>query len=180
MIGSEARRVVTQAGVISPPKPDLGAIDLAEALEWGEAHSAGQAQQTRAGTAYDYGAITWEFHNGVVGMMLLSHAPVLRKGLAPELELHGSEASLSVDRVNHTVNLTRADGELDAVEQIPEDRVNRWDRFVLPALSERAAGRPCDHPGLHDGWRTQVFTEAAAESARRGTWVELAEMDAEA
>ena len=180
LIGSEARRVVTQAGVLSPPKPDLGAIDLAEALEWGESHSAGQAQRTRAGTAYDYGAITWEFDNGVVGMMLLSHAPVLRKGLAPELELHGSEASLSVDRVNHTVNLTRADGELDAVERIPENRVNRWARFVLPALGERAAGKPCDHPGLHDGWRTQVFTEAAAESARRGTWVELAELDAEA
>ena len=180
LIGSEARRVVTQAGVISPPKPDLGAIDLAEALEWGESHSAGQAQRTRGGTAYDYGAITWEFHNGVVGMMLLSHAPMLRKGLAPEVELHGSEASLSIDRVNHTVNLTRANGELDAVEQIPEDRVNRWARFVLPALSERAAGQSCDHPGLHDGWRTQVFTEAAAESARRGAWVELAEMDVEA
>ena len=31
LIGSEARRVVAQAGVISPPKPDLGAIDLTDA-----------------------------------------------------------------------------------------------------------------------------------------------------
>jgi hypothetical protein len=37
-----------------------------------------------------------------------------------------------------------------------------------------------DHPGLYDGWRTQVFTEAAVASAKRGEWVELAEMDAEA
>lgn len=180
LLGSEARRVVTQAGVISPPKPDLGAIDLTEALEWGEAHAAHQAPRSRAGTAYDYGAITWEFHNGAVGMMLLSHAPMLRKGLAPEVELHGTEASLAIDRVRHTVSLTRANGELDAVEQIPENRVNRWAEFVLPALRERAAGQPSSHPGLRDGWRTQVFTEAAVESARRGAWVELAELDAEA
>ena len=180
LIDSEARRVVTQAGVISPPKPDLGPIDLTEALDWGEAHAAGAAQRTRRGTAYDYATITWEFHNGALGVMMLSHAPVLRKGLAPEVELHGTEASLSIDRVRHSINLTRANGELDAVEEIPENRVNRWADFVLPALRERAAGQPSDHPGLHDGWRTQVFTEAAVESARRGAWVELAEMDAEA
>ena len=58
--------------------------------------------------------------------------------------------------------------------------MNRWASFVLPALAERAAGADCDHPGLYDGWRTQVFTEAAVASAKRGTWVELAEMDAEA
>ena len=179
LIGSEARRVVTQAGVLSPPKPDLGPIDLTEALDWGAANPASAATRTRAGTAYDYGAIIWEFHNGAVGAMLLSHAPALRKGLAPELELHGSEASVSIDRVRHTVNLVSADGEI-SVEEIPEDRVNRWASFVLPALAERAAGADCDHPGLYDGWRTQVFTEAAVASAKRGTWVELAEVDAEA
>ena len=31
--------------------------------------------------------------------MLLSHAGYLRKGFAPELELHGTEGSLSVDRI---------------------------------------------------------------------------------
>ena len=111
--------------------------------------------------------------------MLLSHAPALRKGLAPELELHGSEASVSIDRVRHTVNLVGADGDI-SVEEIAEDRVNRWASFVLPALAERAAGQDSDHPGLYDGWRTQVFTEAAVASAKRGEWVELAEMDAEA
>ena len=179
LAGCEARRVLAQAGVISPPKPDLGPIDLAEALDWGAAHPASAATRTRAGTAYDYGAIIWEFHNGAVGCLLLSHAPALRKGLAPEVELHGSAASVSIDRVRHTVNLAGADGEID-VEEIPEDPVNRWASFVLPALAERAAGADCDHPGLYDGWRTQVFTEAAVASAKRGTWVELAEMDAEA
>ena len=179
LTGCEARRVLAQAGVISPPKPDLGPIDLAEALEWGAAHPASAATRTRAGTAYDYGAIIWEFHNGAVGCLLLSHAPALRKGLAPEVELHGSEASVSIDRVRHTVNLAGTDGEI-GVEEIPEERVNRWASFVLPALAERAAGADCDHPGLYDGWRTQVFTEAAVASAKRGTWVELAEMDTEA
>ena len=178
LIGSEAKRVVAQAGVLAPPKPDLGPIDLTEALEWGAANPASAAPRTRAGTAYDYGAIVWEFHNGAVGAMLLSHAPALRKGLAPELELHGSEASVAVDRVRHTVTLMRSDEDV-TVEEIPEDRVNRWSRFVLPALAERAAGRECAHPGLHDGWRTQVFTEAVVASARRGEWVELAELDAD-
>ena len=179
LIGSEAKRVVAQAGVLAPPKPDLGPIDLTEALEWGAANPASAAPRTRAGTAYDYGAIVWEFHNGAVGAMLLSHAPALRKGLAPELELHGSEASVAVDRVRHTVTLMRSDDDV-TVEDIPEDRVNRWSRFVLPALAERAAGRESVHPGLHDGWRTQVFTEAVVASAKRGAWVELAELDEEA
>ena len=81
LIGSEARRVVTQAGVLSPPKPDLGPIDLTEALDWGAANPASAATRTRAGTAYDYGAIIWEFHNGAVGAMLLSHAPGAAQGV---------------------------------------------------------------------------------------------------
>ena len=109
----------------------------------------------------------------------MSHAPALRKGLAPELELHGSEASVAVDRVRHTVTVMRSDDDV-TVEDIPENRVNRWARFVLPALAERAAGKESAHPGLHDGWRTQVFTEAVVASARRGAWVELAELDEEA
>jgi len=32
---------------------------------------------------------------------------------------------------------------------------------------------------MEDGWRVQIFTDAAALSAKRGTWVELAELDAE-
>ena len=32
---------------------------------------------------------------------------------------------------------------------------------------------------LDDGWRVQLFTDAAALSAKRGAWVELAELDAE-
>ena len=86
---------------------------------------------------------------------------------------------MSIDRIRHTVSLVGADGDI-AVEKIAEDPVNRWASFELPALAERAAGADCDHPGLYDGWRTQVFTEAAVASAKRGTWVELAEMDAEA
>ena len=81
LIGSEARRVVTQAGVLTPPKPDLGPIDLTEALDWGAANPASAATRTRAGTAYDYGAIIWEFHNGAVGAMLLSPRPGAAQGV---------------------------------------------------------------------------------------------------
>ena len=41
--------LLAQAGVISPPMPDLGPIDLAEAIEWGAAHPASAATRTRAG-----------------------------------------------------------------------------------------------------------------------------------
>lgn len=180
LINSEASRIFSHASIISPPKPDLGAIDLEEALEWSEKHSINTAQHTRSPTACDYGAITWEFQNGVLGILLLSHAPVLRKGLAPELEIHGSEASVSIDRVRDTVSLTRVDGNIEWIEEIPDVKINRWDKYVFPALNEHATGQENNNPGLRDGWRTQIFTESAVKSSTRGTWVELAEVDQEA
>ena len=46
------------------------------------------------------------------------------------------------------------------------------DRSVF-ALS--SAWQTTEHPDLEDGLRVQMFTDAAARSARSGSWVELAE-----
>ena len=63
------------------------------------------AQQVKQGTAFDYATIAWEWDNDAVGAIILSHAPFLRKGMAPELELHGTKASLAIDRIRSTVTL---------------------------------------------------------------------------
>ncbi len=179
IIGQEARRVLTHADVISPAKPDLGAIDLNEALDWGKAHEASDSPRTRQGTAYDYASIAWEFTNGAVGALILSHAPVLRKGLASELELHGTEASLGVDRINGRLSLARTGQDME-VENVPPSQFgSRFANFVFPAIRAQQTGNALEYPGLEDGWRVQIFTDAAALSAQRETWVELSELDAQ-
>ena len=78
---------------ITPEKPDMGAIDLGEALAWGGAHNSEDSPLLRQGSTPDYANVAIEFESGTVATMVLSHAPVLSKQLAPELELHGTQAS---------------------------------------------------------------------------------------
>lgn len=178
IVGSEARRVLTHADVITPAKPDLGTVNLSEALDWGGQHAASDSEKKRKGTAYDYATVSWEFGNGAVGAITLSHAPYLRKGLAPELELHGTEASLAVDRVGNTIAIGYPGKDVPEIEQVDNSGLgNRFSQYVLPALTERVSGTGSEHPGLEDGWRVQVFTDAAALSAKKGTWVELADFE---
>ena len=178
VVGSEAKRVLTHADVITPAKPDLGAVNLGEALDWGGAHKPTDSEKKRKGTAYDYATVIWEFGNGAVGAITLSHAPYLRKGLAPELELHGTEASLALDRISNTISIGYPGQDIPEVEEVENPAVgNRFSQHVLPALRERASGGESEHPGLKDGWRVQVFTDAAALSAQRGTWVETSELE---
>lgn len=180
IIGSEARRVLAHADVITPPKPDLGSITLTEALERCGSHRASESTIRRKGTAFDYATIAWEFENGAVGAIILSHAPFLRKGLAPDLELHGSEASMAVDRLTNSLRIIHPGEVTPSVVHIENTGLgNRFAQYVFPALRQRGSGEPCAHPGLEDGWRVQIFTDAAALAARRGTWVELAELDRE-
>ncbi len=180
ILGEEAKRVLTHASVITPAKPDVGAIDLNEALDWGQSHAVNDSEKTRQATAYDYATIAWEFSSGVVGALILSHAPVLRKGLASELELHGTEASIGIDRVSGKILLAKAGQDLENIETLPDSGFgNRFAKYVFPAIRERQSGNASERPGLDDGWRVQIFTDAAALSAERGTWVELAELDAE-
>jgi predicted dehydrogenase len=174
MLGLEATRVLAHADVITPEKPDVGEVNLSEALAWGKKHPGDQAAWRRKGTAYDYGSIAFELENGGVGTLIVSHATYLRKGLAPEIELHGTEASLAVDRQKSTLTLTLPGEDPQVVETVPDSgRVNRFAQYVFPALRDRIAGRPTEHPGLDDGYRAQLFTDAAAKSARSGTWVEV-------
>ena len=180
ILGEEARRVLAHAAVITPPKPDLGPIDLSEALDWGDSHAARDSESQRRGTAFDYAAIAIEFRGGAVGALVLSHAPVVRKGLAPELELHGTEASLGIDRFTGALTLARPGKDVETLETVPDPGFgNRFSKHVFPALRERAVGGESEHPGFYDGWQVQIFTDAAALSARQGRWVELAEVEAE-
>ena len=177
--GYDARRVLTHADVMTPLKPDLGSIDLTEALEWGREHSVEESSSQCRATAFDYADIAMEFQNGAVGSLVLSHVPFVRKGLAPELELHGTLASLAVDRVTGTITLARPDEDVQVLETVIASSGNRFASVVFPAIQERATGSACEHPGLDDGWQVQVFTDAALRSAQRGEWVDLAEIEEE-
>jgi predicted dehydrogenase len=178
LLGTEARRVLAHADVITPAKPDLGAVNLDEALRWGQGHQTEDSSRTRKGTAYDYASMAFEMTTGAVGTLVLSHAPYLRKGLAPEVELHGTQASLAVNRAAGTITLVSPDEEPRLTDRVADPGFgNRFAQHVFPAIRARAAGQSTVHPGLEDGYCVQRFTDAAALSAKRGGWVELAEME---
>jgi predicted dehydrogenase len=171
LLGIEAKRVLVHADVITPAKLDLGNINLAEALEHTQATNHLVNRAHRKGTTYDYANIAWEFEGGAIGSIIVSHAPFLRKGLAPELELHGTEASLSVDRFNGRLTLFKQDQKEEVIAVLPgKEAGNRFEKFVFPNLRKTLSGLDVDYPNLEDGWRVQLFTDAAAESARTGTW----------
>ena len=179
LTGLEARRVFAQAGVLAPPKPDLGEPNLEEALAWSEAHDATAAESRRKGTAFDYGNLTFEMDNGAVGVLMVSHAPYLRTALAPDVELHGEEASLAINRWTGDIRIARKPGESEHLETVPPpDYLNNFRDMAHPGLLATMAGEPTEVPELHGGWRVQIFTDAAVASAERGTWVETAEFDA--
>ncbi|MDA0834524.1 MAG: Gfo/Idh/MocA family oxidoreductase [Planctomycetota bacterium] len=177
LLDDEAKRVLCHADVITPAKPDLGDLNLDEAL------AAGSAQPTagtslKKGTAFDYAAAAIEFNHGTLGSLILSHAPFVRKGLAPDIELHGTEASLGIDRAKSTLTIARQGEEPAILETVADSGFgNRFSRFVFPGLRGRIEGKPTDHPGMDDGYRVQLFTDAAALSARRGTWISLEELN---
>ncbi len=178
ILEDDAQRVLVHADVITQPKPDLGNIDLREALDWGGEHKSSKAKRNRKGSAYDYASIAIQMQSGVVGTIVLSHAAFLRKGLAPELELHGTDASLSLDRITGALRLFRKGSEPETVTTLPDRGLgNRFNQFVFPALRERIAGGHSAHPGLDDGYRVQLFVDSAASSARQGAWVDLAEVE---
>ena len=170
MLGKEAVRVQAHADTVTPAKADLGAINLAEAIELGQA--GGQADVTkRKGTAFDYASVAWEFEDGAVSTLVLSHAPFFRKGIAPELELHGTKASLGIDRVSGNLTLAKPDEPVEIIDNKPDNGFgNRFAKYVFPSLRQAHKGETSGHPDLKDGWRVQLFTDAAARSARSGRW----------
>lgn len=176
LLGQEATRVLVHADVITPAKPDLGDVNLGEALQWGNTHAASESSQRRRGTAFDFADVAFVLDSGAVGSLVLSHAPFLRKGLAPEMELHGTEASLSLDRQTGRLILARTGHDPELLETVPDPGFgNRFARHVFPALRAHLAGEPTDHPGLNDGYHVQRFTDACTRSALEGRWISLTE-----
>jgi predicted dehydrogenase len=177
LTGLDATRVLAHADVIMPAKVDLGEVNLSEAISFGSAAKPHAPTGQRKGTAYDYASIAFELGNGAVATLILSHASYIRKGLAPEIELHGTEASLGVDRMKGTITLARPGEDAKLIESCPDPGgTNRFKNFTFPGLRDRIAGRPTDHPGMDDGYQVQRFTDAAAKSARSGEWVNIAEI----
>lgn len=179
ILNEDAKTVVARTDVLMPPKPNLGAIDLSEAIGWGESHREASASSQKKGTAPDFAQVLLEFSNGVSGTILLSHASYLRKGLAPELELHGTDGSLAIDRVRGQLWFADSPEPAQLLEEVPDRTFNRFASFVFPALREQIQDNETSHPVLYDGWRTQIFTDAAVASATRRTWVELQEFEKE-
>ena len=170
MLGKEAVKVQAHADNITPAKADLGAINLAEAIELGQAGAQADASK-RKGTAFDYASLAWEFEDGAVGTLVLSHAPFFRKGIAPELELHGTKASLGIDRVSGNLTLAMPDKPVEIIDNKPDKGFgNRFAKYVFPSLQQVQSKEADGHPDLKDGWRVQLFTDAAARSARSGRW----------
>lgn len=175
MLGNDAVRVLCHATTLSS-RTDAGAVNLTEALQLGTASD--PRIPNKAGGTVDYATISWEFADDAVGTLILSHAPYYRKGLAPELELHGTEGSLTVERLKGEIILAKQGSEPEVIATLPDrPETNRFLNFVFPAMEDVIAGRPPnpDHPTLEDGWQVQRFTDAAAASAKRGAWVALNE-----
>jgi predicted dehydrogenase len=178
ILGEEAKRVLCHADVITPSKADLGPINLTDALEWGQSHRLDEASSSKGGTP-DYASTSWEFESGITGSLVVSHATYLRKGLAPELEFHGTNASLAVDRITGNLTLSKSDGSCEVIENVPDEGFgNRFKKHVFPALRNQIDANPDpNHPNLEDGWRTQVFTDAVTKSGATAGWVALKDIE---
>ena len=171
LLGREATRVQAHADTITPARSDLGAINLTEAL--GQSGSQSGAPRSK-GTTFDYASVAWEFDDGAVATLVLSHTPFFRKGIAPELELHGTKASLGLDRVSGSLTLAKPGEPAEIIDTVPDNGFgNRFAKYVFPSLRQALAGGETGHPDLKDGWRVQLFTDAAARSARSGHWETL-------
>ncbi len=111
-----------------------------------------------------------------MGNYLLSHAPILRKHLEDELGLHGTKASLSIDRWSGDVIVVTSDQEKQLVENVPDCAFgNRFSKWVFPSLAPivSGSGGAAGHPDLEDGWIAQRFTDAALQSVQGGRWVKV-------
>ena len=177
ILDQEAVGVLAHATVLTEAKPDLGEVNLTEALEWGSGHELKNASTTRTASANDYASISFTLDSGAACTLVLSHATYIRKGLAPELELHGTEGSLAVDRITGSLTLARPESAPELLVTLPVDKPpNNFKDYAFPALRSQLESGAVDHPNLADGVKAQRFTDASALSAQRGNWVQLAEL----
>ena len=180
MLGGEATRVLAHGDVITIAKPDLGEVNLDEALAWGGEHQAADSEFKKVGTAFDYASISFEFSHSpgygdsIAGTLVLSHAPYIRKGFSPEVEIHGTEGSLAIDRINSQLTQVTVDSPDPEVIKVDDPGFgNRFAKHVFPGLRARLEGKGEEYPGIDDGCKVQLFTDAAARSAREGKWVTI-------
>lgn len=176
IIGEAAASVIAHGETLTPLKADIGAVNLGEAIGWGQEHAVEESASRQGGTV-DYATVNCRFAGGAVGTFVLSHATYLRKHLAPELELHGTQASLSVDRYSGDVVLVGADQVTEVIAKLPDVGFgNRFEKFVFPALAATVidgSGGDGAHPDLEDGLLAQRFTDAALASVKEGRWVDV-------
>jgi len=60
---------------------------------------------------------------------------------------------------------------VEIIDSVPDKGFgNRFAKYVFPSLRQALGGEETGHPDLKDGWRVQLFTDAAARSARSGRW----------
>ena len=177
LTGYDAKSVLVHSEISTSQRMSLGEINLSEALST-ESPAGNKYSKV---TAPDYGNIAVRFNNETCGAVMVSHATFLRKGLCPELELHGSAASLAVNRVSGEISIAEGQQKLVQLDCIPDAPCNRFETHVLPALcSHNSSGQQSMHPNLNDGVQVQRFIDSSLESAESGRWVELAqEMRAE-
>lgn len=176
LTGLEATEVLTHAETITPSKLDRGNINLSEALDV-PSHSSDFDR--RRGDTPDYANISFKLTNGATGILVVSHAHYLRKGIVPELEVHGEKASIIIDRYHGKVSLFHGiedKGEVFNVESGGFDIGNRFKKIVIPALLQVINGKQqteLEVPNLKDGWKVQLFTDAALKSHKLGQWVSI-------
>ena len=175
IIGEEATAVLAHGETLTPAKADIGNVNLGEAIGWGNEHAVEESAHRKGGTV-DYAAVNCRFAGGGAGVFVLSHAGYLRKHLAPELELHGTTASLSIDRYSGDVVLVGSDQMTEVIHSMPDEGFgNRFQKFVFPALAPTLSGEASEleHPHLGDGLIAQRFTDAAQTSVNEGRWVQV-------
>ena len=69
------------------------------------------------------------------------------------------------------LTLAKPDEPVEIIDNKPDNGFgNRFEKYVFPSLRQAHAGEAIGHPDLKDGWRVQLFTDAAARSARSGRW----------
>ena len=170
------------SAVLSPPRPDLGPVDYGEAWDWNRGHpdlASNDGLQTRQPTAPDFATATFELDSGTIVTLQLAQTPALRN-MGADLEIHGSDGSLLIDRLGGAISLGATDPGTPT-PTITTESVggvgtvgNRFAQFALPALRAQIEGRPIDFPGLDDGVRAQEFVDAVVRSSATGRWVEMA------
>jgi predicted dehydrogenase len=179
LTGLEAERVLTHAAIIDEERLDVGDVNLTEALQWPAEIGPSSAVrsdvgETRRATAVNYANLSIVFPGGVVGVIIVSHDSCIRRTATPDLELHGSDASLVVDRQLGTISVIQGNGEATELDRMQiQPWSDRFGRYVFPAFRRALDGQTPDWPNLDDGYRVQVFTDAAMTSARTGGWVDV-------